>query len=93
MWKTVEGWDRYKQLSIKKVFFQNHGLKAVTESVNWWAWKWFCYFTAETNVKPLSIFSIFQPCIVAAKKSLEPAFHMEKAKGKNANKQKVNINV
>lgn len=37
MRKTMEGWDRYMLLSIKKCLFQNNGLKAVTESINLWA--------------------------------------------------------
>lgn len=51
-------------------------------------------FTAKTNVKHLNSFLIFQLfCIVTADKSPEPSCHMNKAKGKNANKKKVNVNL
>lgn len=48
----------------------------------------------QTNVKHLNIFLIFQPsCVVAANKSSDPTYHMDKAKGKNTNKKTVSANL
>lgn len=52
-------------------------------------------FTAKTlNVKHFNILLIFITlCIITADKFSEPACQVDKPKGKNANKKKVNVNL